>query len=129
MSPDDPASSVGPGRPPKHSQFRAGQSGNPRGRPKGTSNLKTDLANLMGGRVEITVNGEKRKASRQEALLLSLFQRALQKDGRAAKTLFDMVMKLQQPDEGGLEHETLSEADQLIIDSFLRRNQPKTESL
>ena len=61
-------------------------------------------------------------------MLLSLFQRALQKAGRAAKTLFGMVRKLQQPDEGAHEQETLSEADQHVIDSFLRRNQPKTES-
>lgn len=128
MSTGDPSSGVGPGRPPKHSQFRRGQSGNPKGRPKKTANLKTDLAKLMGGKIEITINGEKRKANRQEALLLSLYQRALQKDARAAKTLFDMVIKLQLPEDKFKIEPDLSEADQLIIESFLCRNQLTTES-
>ena len=128
MSANNSSSGVGPGRPPKQSQFRRGQSGNPGGRPKGTSNLRTDLANMLKAKVEITVNGEMRRMTRQEAMLLSLFQRALLKDARAAKTLFDMVMKLQLPDAHETTEEPVSAADQLIIDGFLRRIQPTIES-
>ncbi len=34
---------VGYGKPPRHTRFQPGRSGNPRGRPKDTKNLKTDL--------------------------------------------------------------------------------------
>jgi hypothetical protein len=34
---------VGYGKPPKHSRFKAGQSGNPRGRPKGATNHKPEV--------------------------------------------------------------------------------------
>ena len=34
---------IGYGRPPKHTQFKKGQSGNPEGRPKGIKSLSTEL--------------------------------------------------------------------------------------
>jgi len=35
---------VGYGRPPVHARFRPGQSGNPKGRPKGSRNKRTAMA-------------------------------------------------------------------------------------
>ncbi len=34
---------IGYGRPPLHSRFKPGESGNPRGRPKGAASFKSDL--------------------------------------------------------------------------------------
>ena len=47
---------VGYGKPPKHTRFQPGQSGNPRGRPKGTKNLKTDLEEELSERVQSLVS-------------------------------------------------------------------------
>lgn len=44
---------VGYGKPPKHSRWKKGQSGNPRGRPKGTRGLKTDLHDELVATMEI----------------------------------------------------------------------------
>ena len=44
---------VGYRKPPKHTQFKEGQSGNPAGRPKGTNNLKTDLIEELGEQILI----------------------------------------------------------------------------
>lgn len=56
-------------RPPKAHQLKSVQSGNPRGRPKGTRNLTTDLAELLSGPVVVGSNGKERRISRQKAML------------------------------------------------------------
>ena len=40
-------SKVGYGKPPKHSRFKKGQSGNPRGKPRGTKNSATLLRQAL----------------------------------------------------------------------------------
>ena len=45
------------GNPPKHTQFRKGTSGNPRGRPKGSKNLATYLMEAARDQVSATVDG------------------------------------------------------------------------
>jgi Family of unknown function (DUF5681) len=47
---------VGYRRPPIGTRFRPGQSGNPRGRPKGARNLSTVVAAALGERVAVTEN-------------------------------------------------------------------------
>jgi hypothetical protein len=44
---------VGFGRPPRHTRFRAGQSGNPKGKAKGAVNLATDVQDELAERIRI----------------------------------------------------------------------------
>ena len=48
----------GYGKPPRHSQFKKGQSGNPQGRPKGSRNFSTDLKETLEKLIRITDQGE-----------------------------------------------------------------------
>jgi len=60
---------VGYGRPPAHTRFKAGKSGNPKGRPKGARGLNTLARELLTARVPVrTASGEKRM-HRIEAVL------------------------------------------------------------
>lgn len=78
---------VGYCRPPKHTRWKPGQSGNPgKGRPKGTRNFKTDLTAVLKQPVQVTRDGAKRKVSTQEAMLLRLREKALNGDARARPT-------------------------------------------
>src|SRR5215831_15557093 len=56
---------VGYGRPPRHSRFAKGQSGNPKGRPGGAKNFSTLLTEALNELVAIAENGARRKISTQ----------------------------------------------------------------
>jgi hypothetical protein len=82
---------VGYGRPPKHTQFKAGQSGNPAGRPRGAKNLKTDLIEELAERVSITENGRALKVSKQRLMLKALTAKAVKGDTKAASILIGLL--------------------------------------
>jgi hypothetical protein len=48
---------VGYGKPPRHTRFAKGQSGNPRGRPRGAKNFNTLLEEALDEPVTVTENG------------------------------------------------------------------------
>ncbi|MEM7670428.1 MAG: DUF5681 domain-containing protein, partial [Pseudomonadota bacterium] len=117
-----PEDKVGYARPPKHTQFKAGKSGNPKGRPKGSKGMKTILRKELGERVEITENGRKKRVTKQEMLIKRLTAEALKGDMRAIHQLSSMTMALlgvedERPASGGM----LSRDDQVIVDDFLMR--------
>src|SRR3954468_202286 len=82
---------VGYGKPPRHTRFTKGQSGNPRGRPSGAKNLKTLLSEALNERVMVTENGRPRKVTKRQAIITQLVNRSATADFRAIKILFDMV--------------------------------------
>jgi hypothetical protein len=120
MSQDD---GIGYKRPPKEHRFGPGASGNPRGRPRGTRNLRSDLAQLMKKTVAVRENGKHRRISRQEAMLLSLYDKALHGDVKAATSLVNMVLKLDPSAGENIKDEDLADSDTAIVEDFLRRNQ------
>jgi hypothetical protein len=91
---------AGYAKPPKHTQFKAGKSGNPRGRPKGAKNLKTDLLEELGEKILIHEGEQARRISKQRAVVKTLVTRTLKGDGRAANSLLSMMMRLLDTGEG-----------------------------
>lgn len=77
----------GYGRPPRHSQFKKGRSGNPRGRPKGATSFKADLAAELQEKLALTENGQERKITKQRAFIKTLTAAAIKKDIRAVNAL------------------------------------------
>jgi len=72
-TPDDEKDyEVGYGRPPKHTRFRKGQSGNPKGPRKGSRALKTDLDEALRATLTITVGGKKRRGTTQALSMYAL---------------------------------------------------------
>ena len=86
MSRADPdgAHGGGYGRAPSASRFRKGQSGNPRGRPRG-SRSEAPYEAVLGRMVTIRENGVERRVSAAEAFLVHMTKRGLEGDGAAAR--------------------------------------------
>ena len=85
---------VGYGKPPKARQFKRGKSGNPKGRPKGSLNLATDLTAELGEHITVREDGRPRKISKQRALIKSLMAKALQGDVRAMASLLALYARV-----------------------------------
>lgn len=76
---------VGKGRPPAAGKFRKGQSGNPKGRPKGSKRL-APYHTVLGQMVTVQENGKVRRMTAAEAFILHITRRGLQGDSAAART-------------------------------------------
>ena len=80
---------IGRGKPPRSSQFRPGQSGNPGGRKKGSRNFKTIFLDVLDSEIEITEGGRTRWVSIIEALVLRQAQEGLRGPSRVIDSLLD----------------------------------------
>ena len=69
--PSDPPGNyeVGYRKPPQHTRFKPGQSGNPRGRPKAEKSLGAALNDALEAKVKLRGNGKERGVSSLEASL------------------------------------------------------------
>ena len=112
---------VGFKKPPKQTQFKPGQSGNPAGRPKGTKNFKTDLEEELQTKIVIREGGKTLQVSKQRALLMSLIANAIKGDVRAANTLTGLVLKVLDQGEELPGERRLAPEDEEILKAFEER--------
>src|SRR5438105_15886877 len=63
---------VGYGKPPLHTRFQKGRSGNPNGRPRGRKNMSTLLSDALNGSVVVVENGRRKKITKREAIVTQL---------------------------------------------------------
>jgi hypothetical protein len=77
--------------PPKHSQFKKGVSGNPKGRPKRKGPVLGDIiSKVQNTSTEYREGGRTKKATRFELVLKKLVNGALEGDARSAEELFKL---------------------------------------
>src|SRR5215208_5925759 len=94
---------VGKYRPPKHSQFKPGHSGNPKGRRKKSAHVGATMDQLLNQKVSVLVDGEKRKMTGIEALLRKSFAEALKGDHRMMKMFLDFAKRRSDATAGDFE--------------------------
>jgi hypothetical protein len=113
---------VGFGKPPRSTRFQKGQSGNPRGRPSGSKNLKTLLSEALNQRVIVAENGGRRKITKREAIVIQLVNRSATADPRALKMLLDLVREFEsQTEPASSAAATFTAADEKVIEQLKAR--------
>ncbi len=81
---------IGYGNPPEAGQFKKGQSGNPKGRPRNRHReIPYDV--VLGQKVTILEDGAKRRVTAAEAFLLQLTQRGLAGDSAASHAALETI--------------------------------------
>ncbi len=78
---------VGYGRPPRHTRFKPGQSGNPRGRPRRGRSFKTLLEQALEKPLEISSRNGKARVSAREALAMRIVNEAVKGNVRHIQLL------------------------------------------
>ncbi len=84
---------VGYAKPPKHTQFKKGKSGNPGGRKKGAKNIYKSLVDALTAPVVIQLDGKPCKVPRLVAVAIALSMKAAQGNVQAFNSLFDKFLK------------------------------------
>ena len=110
---------VGYGKPPKHTRFQKGQSGNPRGRPKGARGLKADLRAELCEKIRITEGGRKRLLTKQQVIIKALAAKAAKGDTRAITKIVDLMLTLFGVDGDQSTAGRLSDGDEALLAEFL----------
>ena len=113
---------VGYGKPPKHTRFKKGQSGNKRGRPRGAVNLKTLLERGLNEHVPVSRGGKTQRMRLIEAILAQLTRKSAGGDLAAMRYLIETAIKLNafsEPEQVGTPGQKLTPEEQAHIDQLM----------
>jgi hypothetical protein len=118
---------VGYGKPPRHTRFKPGQSGNPKGRQKGNKSFKTTVGEILNEKVKVHTSRGTKQITKLEALVHTSMNNALKGDAKAADQVLRMAREVGLVDEvteafDKLAMQQLNAEDMAILDRFgLRR--------
>jgi len=112
---------VGYGRPPKHSQFKPGTSGNASGRPKGRISFARLLEKQLDARMTATIGGRTKTITRREALIYGFVGDALKDKDRVRKHMIDLLLILEAQSQPATADAGSDVRDDAIIKNLLQR--------
>jgi Family of unknown function (DUF5681) len=120
---------VGYSKPPRHTRFEKGRSGNPKGRPSGAKNLSTLFIEALNETVIVAENGGRRKISKRQAIVKQIVNKAAKGDWRCTKLLLELPQETGSPTEPESSEGSFGAADKKTIEQLkarLRGNKPQS---
>jgi Family of unknown function (DUF5681) len=117
--------SVGYGKPPEATRFKPGQSGNPKGRPRGSKNLRTLFAEELLRPVILKENGKTRRVPKAEAIVKQVVNKALVADAKSTIIVLDEMRRLEAlaDAQDAAAPDISRPEDQATLQNFFRRIQ------
>lgn len=85
---------VGYGKPPKTNQFKKGQSGNPRGRKKADTTIRSIMRKISAEKITVQSPDGPKGISATEMVLLNLRNRAAKGDNRATSQFLGLLLSV-----------------------------------
>ena len=116
---DNNNENIGYGNPPKATRFAKGQSGNPRGRPKGSKNMLKLVAEILEQKISIIQDGKPFKISKRTAMFLQLINSAVKGNLKAISSVIAFIEKIDAQDEQAIKDNALSIDDEAFIQNFI----------
>jgi Family of unknown function (DUF5681) len=113
---------TGYGKPPIRTRFKKGQSGNPKGRRKGSRNLASVLNSALQEKVTVNEGGVRKKVTKEQAALKQIANKAASGDVNGLRILVSLLqfLELRSPDLA-LPTAQLEEADEKTVMTALAR--------
>jgi hypothetical protein len=112
---------VGRGRPPLHTRFKKGQSGNPRGPRPRPKDLPALLVRALNEPLVVTANGVSRRITKREAVVAQLVDKSTGADLRATQMLIDLLKDVEIRAGTPPEALPLTPADEEVVENLLAR--------
>lgn len=112
---------IGYGKPPRHTRFVKGQSGNLKGRPKGTKNLSTILQKAGRELVTVTIRGRAVRMTKLEASMHQLANKAANGDLKAIHAFMHWHQAFQASEQAAAPAAGWTDEEIPVMENLLKR--------
>lgn len=120
--PQSDSDKVGYCNPPKHSRFQKGQSGNPKGRPRGSRSLSAIAAKELERIVQTNSGQRGEKMKTAEAMIRAHMIKAIKGDVRSAEFITKLLAQNDNEATEAIDGvAALPDDDQKILDDYVAR--------
>lgn len=103
---------VGYRKPPEHTRFKPGVSGNPKGKPRKNKTLQEEVQQVFNTKVPVTVNGKKTYVTKRQLFLEQIVNAAINKN----PTMSRLAMPLLKLADDVPEFEVLPEDEKALAE-------------